>query len=189
MLSQNLLRLLCAGPVIPAARSMEDFTFALEKTVAPSIILLFGDIITLPGLLAQAQSHKKRLLVHLDLLDGIGKDEAGIRFLARIGVNGLITTKAYLCKTAREEGMIAIQRLFLMDSEALRTGVNLARKYKPDAVEVLPAAVPASTVAQLKKEIGLPILAGGLVHTQEDVEQAIHNGVCAISTSSSNLWR
>lgn len=189
MISQNLMKLLCTGSVIPAARTIEDFKFGLEKTATPSIILLFGDIVTLPGLLAMAQGHKKRLLVHLDLLDGIGKDEAGIRFLARMGVNGLITTKAYLCKTAREEGMIAIQRLFLMDSEALRTGVNLARKYKPDAVEVLPGAVPASAIEQLKKETGLPILAGGLIHTWQDVEQAIHNGVCAVSASNTELWK
>lgn len=188
MQPESLLRLLCAGSVIPAVRNIEDFKYALEKTVAPTVILLFGDILILPSLLAQAQSHKKRLLVHLDLLDGIGKDEAGIRYLARLGVNGLITTKAYLCKTAREEGMIAVQRLFLMDSEALRTGINLAKKYKPDAVEVLPAAVPASAVAQLKAGTGLPILAGGLVHTHEDVEGAIKNGICAISASQTSLW-
>lgn len=189
MESQSLLKLLCSSKVIPAVRNIDDFKYALEHTTAPSIILLFGDIIMLPSLLALAQNFKKRLLVHLDLLDGIGKDEAGIRFLARNGVTGLITTKAYLCKAAREEGMIAIQRLFLMDSEALRTGINLARKYKPDAVEVLPAAVPASAIKQLKEGTGLPILAGGLVHTTEDVDSAIKNGISAISVSQNDLWQ
>lgn len=188
MLSNNLLKLLCSGKVIPAARTVKEFKYALEKTVAPSIIMLFGDIVVLPELLAQGQNYKKRMLIHLDLLEGIGKDEAGIRFLARIGVTGLITTKAYLCKTARDEGMIAIQRLFLMDSEAMRTGINLARKYKPDAVEVLPASVPAGAVRHLSEETGLPILGGGLVHTQEDVQNAINNGLCAVSTSSTGLW-
>lgn len=185
----NLLKLLCSGTVIPAARNIDDFKYALEHTTAPSVILLFGDIVILPELLTMAQKFKKRLFVHLDLLGGIGKDEAGIRFLARIGVTGLITTKAYLCKTAREEGMIAIQRLFLMDSEALRTGIHLACKYKPDVVEVLPAAVPASAIKQLKEGTGLPILAGGLVHTREDVDNAIKNGICAISASQTDLWQ
>lgn len=188
MLPNNLLKLLCSGSVIPAARTPEDFKFALENTSGPSVIVLFGDILILPGMLAKAQSHKKRLFVHLDLIEGIGKDEAGIRFLARMGVNGLITTKAYLCKAAREEGMIAIQRLFLMDSEALRTGINLARKYKPDAVEVLPASVPDSAIKHLKAETGLPVLGGGLIHTKEDVESAIRNGICAVSVSSTELW-
>lgn len=189
MQSQNLLKLLCSGDVIPAARNIDDFKHALEHTKAPSVILLFGDIVSLPSLLTLAQNSKKRLFVHLDLLGGIGKDEAGIRFLARLGVTGLITTKAYLCKTAREEGMIAIQRLFLMDSDALRTGVHLVLKYKPDAVEVLPATVPVSAIKQLQEANKIPILAGGLVHTREDVESAIKNGICAISTSETSLWR
>lgn len=189
MESQNLLKLLCSSDVIPAARNIDDFKYALEHTNAPSVILLFGDIIMLPSLLTMAHSFKKRLLVHLDLLEGIGKDEAGIRFLARNGVTGLITTKAYLCKAARDDGMIAVQRLFLMDSEALRTGINLAKKYKPDAVEVLPAAVPASAIKELKDETGLPVLSGGLVHTREDIDGAIKNGISAISTSYRNLWK
>lgn len=188
MQTESLLKLLCIDRVIPAARNIDDFKYALTKTAAPAVVLLFGDIIILPLLLAQAQNYKKRLLVHLDLLDGVGKDEAGIKFLARMGVNGLVTTKAYLCKTAREEGMISIQRLFLMDSEALRTGINLAKKYKPDAVEVLPASVPASAIKQLKDETGLPTLAGGLVHTKEDIESAVKNGICAISASDKALW-
>lgn len=188
MLPHNLLKLICDGPVIPAVRTSKDFKYALEKTKAPSLILLFGDVVLLPELLSQAQEHKKRLLVHLDLLGGIGKDEAGIRFLARMGVNGLITTKAHLCKTARDEGMVAIQRLFMMDSEAMRTGINLVRKFKPDAVEVLPASVPASAVKHLSEETGLPILGGGLVHTQEDVQNAIKNGLCAVSASRNVLW-
>lgn len=188
MLSTHLLKLLCSGKVIPAARTGKEFKYALEKTAAPSIIMLFGDIVVLPELLAQGQAYKKRLLIHLDLLEGIGKDEAGIRFLARLGVTGLITTKAYLCKTARDEGMIAVQRLFLMDSEAMRTGINLVRKYQPDVVEVLPASVPASAVRRLKEETGVPVLAGGLVHTQEDIQSAIDNGICAVSTSNSSLW-
>lgn len=188
MLPHNLLKLLCDGPVIPAVRTSKDFKYALEKTKAPSLILLFGDVVLLPELLSQAQEHKKRLLVHLDLLGGIGKDEAGIRFLSRMGVNGLITTKAHLCKTAREEGMLAIQRLFMMDSEALRTGINLARKYKPDAIEVLPASVPAGVVRQLSEETGLPVLGGGLVRTQEDVQHAIENGIYAVSASNADLW-
>lgn len=189
MSTSNFLNLLCsAGQVIPAPRTPEDFKYAITKTDSASIILLFGDIIMLPDLLAQAQAYRKRLLVHLDLLEGIGKDEAGIRFLARLGVTGLITTKSHLCKIGREEGMLVIQRLFLLDSDALKTGLHLLHKFQPDALEVLPASIPASVVRLLAEETQLPILAGGLMHTPEDVQQSLQNGIYAVSASKRELW-
>ncbi len=188
MLAQNLLKLLCNHSIIPAARSLEDFHFAVEKTSAPSIIILFADLIQLPDLLQHACHYHKRLIVHFDLLHGIGKDEVGIKFLARIGVTGLITTKSHLCRSACAEGMIVIQRIFLTDSDAMRTGINLLHKFKPDAIEILPASIPANIVEHFSRETGLPILAGGLMSTPQDIQSALNNGVAAVSTSRRELW-
>lgn len=188
MLTQNLLKLLCTHSIIPAARSIEDFNFAIEKTTAPSVILLFADILSLPALLEHARTYHKRVLVHFDLLHGIGKDEVGIKFLARMGVNGLITTKSHLCRLARAEGMIVIQRIFLTDSEAMRTGINLLHKFQPDAVEILPASIPASVVKHFSVETRVPILGGGLLTTPQDIQSALNSGLAAVSTSRRELW-
>ncbi|MBP2664840.1 MAG: glycerol-3-phosphate responsive antiterminator, GlpP, partial [Firmicutes bacterium] len=96
--------------------------------------------------------------------------------------------KTQLGKLARESGMLVIHRLFLMDSEAIKTGVNLLKGYKPDALELLPASVPATVVAELARMTGLPVLGGGLMHTKEDIEQAINNGLSAVSASKRELW-
>lgn len=188
MATLDVLKILASGPVIPAARSMDDFKAALTHTVSPGVVLLFGDINTLPMLIEQAKEHKKRIILHLDLFDGVGKDKAGIKFLARMGITAIITTKSHLCRFAREEGMIVVQRLFLMDSESLRTGLNLVRNFKPDAIEILPGSVPASVVQELINETGLPILAGGLIRTMDDVTHALNNGISAVSTSRQELW-
>ncbi len=185
----GLISALCAGPVIPAARTTADLTHALANTVAPAVILLFGDINTLPGLLAEAKRHGKRLIVHLDLLDGVGKDRAGVKCLARLGVTALITTKQQLVKTARDEGMIVVQRLFIMDTEALRTGIKIVNQAKPDAVEVLPASVPAWVFREITHQTGLPLWAGGLVATRADVQSALAGGAAAVSTSHRDLWK
>ncbi|HWR41374.1 MAG TPA: glycerol-3-phosphate responsive antiterminator [Patescibacteria group bacterium] len=186
--NDNILRLICDKEVIPAPRCLDDFKFALTKTDAVSVILLFADINSLPGMLAMAQQEKKRVVIHLDLLEGIGKDKAGIRWLARIGVTALITTKSHLGKIAREEGMIVIQRLFLVDSEAVKTGINMLRGFKPDILEVLPASAPARVIEELIQAAGLPILGGGLVRTKEDVCNALGNGISAVSASRRELW-
>jgi len=184
----DILKFLANGPIIPVARSIDSFKAALTCTDVPSIMVLFGNINTLPCLINQAKEHKKRIIVHLDLFDGIGKDKAGINFLARLGVYAIITTKSHLCKFAREEGMVVIQRLFLMDSDSLRTGLNLVRNFKPDAIELLPASISASVVQEIIAETGLPILAGGLIRTRDDVDQAIARGISAVSSSRQELW-
>ena len=75
-----------------------------------------------------------------------------------------------------------------MDSESLRTGINLAVKYKPDIIEVLPGIVPAFSVERIKKETGLAVFGGGLIQTMEDVQSAFKNGITAVSTSNKELW-
>ncbi len=176
------------GAVIPAARSLEDFEAAL-LTGAPTFIVLFGDINELPRLVRRGQEGKKNLIIHLDLFEGIGKDKSGVRFLARTGMPALITTKPHLGKIARDEGLIVIQRLFLMDSESLKTGLHILKGFRPDAVEVLPALVPAEIVREIIRETDVPVLAGGLVRTAADVDFALGNGVYAVSTSRRSLWK
>jgi glycerol uptake operon antiterminator len=176
------------GAVIPAVRSLEDFEAAV-LTSSPTIIVLFGDINELPRLVRRGQESKKHLIIHLDLFEGIGKDKSGVRFLARTGMPALITTKPHLGKIARDEGLLVIQRLFLMDSESLKTGIHMLKGFKPDAVEILPALVPAEIVREITREIDIPVLAGGLVRTAADIAFALGNGVYAVSTSRSHLWK
>lgn len=186
--SQSKLPWLCTGKVIPACRTEADFTCALELPNSPGLIILFADINGLPELVRRADAAQKMLLVHLDLLDGIGRDRAGIVFLAKMGVKGLITTKPQLAKMARQEGLRVIQRMFLVDSESLRTGIHLLKGFRPDAIEALPASTPASVLAELKAVTDVPILVGGLVRSAADVEQALRNGACAVSSNQRDLW-
>ena len=182
------LQWLCTGKVIPACRTEAELAAALRLPQAPSLIILFGDINSLPELIRRTDEAGKLLLLHLDLIGGIGRDRAGIQFLARLGVKGLITTKPQLAKIARQEGMRVIQRMFLVDSESLRTGISLLKGFRPDAIEALPASTPASVLAELKAATDVPILVGALVRSADDVMQAVANGAFAVSTSQRELW-
>lgn len=186
--NSTIIEQLYKGPVIPAIRSIKDFEFALMNSAAPSLIILFGDINILEYLLVKAEKAKKRLIIHIDLFEGIGKDKAGIAYLARIGVTAIITIKNHLAKIAREFGMIVIQRLFIMDSEALKSGIKIIKHFKPDAIEILPATVPAWVVRALNVEIGLPIFAGSFIYNKADLDEALGKGILAISTHQKDLW-
>lgn len=188
MSSSKIIELLSKGSAIPVVRSNDDFQFALVNATAPSIMVLFGEVSSLPQMLSQAKSRNKRLVLHADYLDGISKDKAGIKFLARIGITAIVTTRSQLVKLGKEEGMIVIQRLFLVDSESLKAGIPLLRKSKPDVVEIMPAHTPAAIIHEVMKETGLPILAGGFVNNEDAIFSVLANGVNGVSTSCRELW-
>ena len=126
---------------------------------------------------------------HVDLIQGLAKDEVGMRILAReLQVDGILTTRRQLIKAAQDEGLVAILRLFLMDSEGLRTALEVVRGVKPDAVEILPAVAVPSVAHRIPFDV-LPLaISGGLVERPEQVERILQSPVLAVSTSHQALW-
>ncbi|MDR3600321.1 MAG: glycerol-3-phosphate responsive antiterminator [Desulfosporosinus sp.] len=169
-------------------RRVEDLNEAVHHPNIGTIFLLGADINVLPSIIKKIHADNKVLLVHLDMLEGIGKDRAGIHLLARMGLRGLVTTKPNLVKFAKEEGMVVIQRLFVLDSESVKTGIKMASTVKPNAVEILPATVPGYVIQDMKDSLRIPILGGGLLRTEEDVRHVLAKGIDAVSTSLRHLW-
>ena len=169
-------------------RRVEDLKEAIQHPNIGTIFLLGADINRLPAIIKRVHADNKILLVHLDMLEGVGKDKAGMHLLARMGLRGIVTTKPNLVKFGIAEGMVVIQRLFALDSESVKTGIRMASAVKPNAVEILPAIVPHFVIQDMKKALGVPVLAGGLLRTEEDVRLALSKGIDAVSTSLRHLW-
>ena len=160
----DFMKRIMAGKKVGASiRRLEDIEEAVRHPNISTIFLLGGDINYLPSVVKKVGSAGKILLVHVDLLEGMGKDRAGVRLITRMGVPGIVTTKSNLVKFARTEGICAIQRLFIMDSESIKTAIRMAGSVRPDAVEILPATVPSYVIAGMKEKLGLPVLGGGLL--------------------------
>ena len=88
------------GRVIAATRSDEEFLRAIN--CRPDIIFdLDPDLMSISGKVKKAHEAGKKYLIHIDLAKGLGKDESGIRFLKRVGVDGVISTKVAMIKLAR----------------------------------------------------------------------------------------
>jgi glycerol uptake operon antiterminator len=125
----------------------------------------------------------------MDLLDGVAKDRAGVNFVAKLRPYGIISTKSQVVKSAKEGGLIAIQRLFAVDSESIRTGIQNMRNCRPDAVEVLPGTIPGEVIAELQSTLHIPVIAGGLLRNKADVDAALARGAIAITTSRRYLYK
>ncbi|MEG0681842.1 MAG: glycerol-3-phosphate responsive antiterminator, partial [Eubacterium sp.] len=171
-----------ANPIIVAVRNPKDIHDAIASD-SQIIFLLSGNIYNLKKLVEYANHSGKQVFVHLDLLKGYAPDNYFIKYLKEeINPTGIISTKNSLITRAKQEGLMTIQRLFLLDSSAMDVSLSSAKKIKPDAVEILPGLVP-KIIHNVKKELSIPIITGGFIETEEEVRSCIDAGAISASTS------
>lgn len=172
--------------VIAATRSYEEIVLAAKSDV--SIVFdLNPDILSVCENIRTLHDKGKKLFVHLDLADGIGKDRSGIVYLKNAGVDGIISTRSSIIKTAHELGLATVQRFFIVDSHSVDTTVESLKTSKAQMIEVMPGGV-AKIVKKLKAIVNVPIIAGGLIETKEELESALESGAFAVSTGARALW-
>ena len=183
----QLLELLADGPVIASVKDEKGLSAAMKSDVGV-IFLLFGDVLNIGDMVARAHAAGKVVFVHLDLVDGLAAREVSVDFIARhTAADGVLSTKAGLCRRAKELGLIAIQRFFLLDSMALKN-IEHPPAYDPsDLIEVLPGLMP-KIICRVIGITGKPVIAGGLISDKEDVTGALGAGAVAVSTTNPAVW-
>lgn len=178
---------LTSQSVIPAVRYLKDFDRLLTSDFT-YIVLLESHLAQLPSLVRTAKERGKKLILHADLVQGLKHDESGAQFLCQlIKPAGLISTHSSVITTAKKSGLIAVQRIFLIDSHSLETSFRVLKSAKPDYIEVLPGIMP-DVIREVKRATELSILAGGFVRTKEDVAAVLNAGAAAVTTSHRDLW-
>lgn len=188
MIKQEFLRLARKYPVAAALKGPEDMEAALHSD-ALLLFMLKGDAFQLVPFIKQAHELGKGVVVHVDLVSGIGKDRAGIQHLRQIGVDAIITSRSQLISSGRAEGLTTIQRLLLMDDFALDSGVRTIARAAPDIVEVLPGIIFPEVAATLQQLLPGPFIAGGFIRTARDVAKIRAAGGILSSSSTYALWK
>jgi glycerol uptake operon antiterminator len=159
--------------------------------VACLVFLGGGELAELPSLLERLKRppfSRLPVLLHIDLVDGLTNDEAGLRYVATLDrIDGIITVRHHLTPLARKLGLLSVVRLFLQDGRAVDRGMHVIERSKPDAVELLPG-VAFLQVADRFRMLQVPCIAGGLIRTPLTAQQIISAGCKAVSTSNIQLW-
>lgn len=173
--------------VLPAVKNMKDFEKLLDSQ-HDYIILLESRISQIEDVVKHAKKLDKKVLVHADLIQGLKNDEYGAEFLVRnVKVDGIISTRGTMITFAKKNKVLAIQRLFVLDSHALNHNLKAIDKTRPDYIEILPGLI-TKKFKEIAEKTNLPIIAGGLINTEEDIKAAYDGGAIAVSTSNMNLW-
>ncbi|MGI6120736.1 MAG: glycerol-3-phosphate responsive antiterminator [Saccharofermentanales bacterium] len=181
-LQRNLLK----TPVIIAVKDDESFEKAINSEYK-IIFLLFGDICHIQELTKIAKEHDKFIFVHLDLIDGMSSREICVDFIHDFTeADGIISTKPRLIKYAKKHDLITVLRVFMLDSMALENAYHNIDYSNPDLIEILPG-IATKSFCLVKKHSNIPIIAGGLIRTKQDIIDAISEGATAISSSCFEL--
>lgn len=180
-----------ANPVIAAVKSDAGLQAAVEMEEIQVIFVLYGDVCTIPAILERIKAAGKKAMVHIDLIAGLSAKEISVEFIARqTRADGIITTKPALVRRAKELGIFAVLRFFVIDSLALKNIENLEMQCgtsRPDFIEVLPGVMP-KVLGRIAKVSRIPMIAGGLITEKEDVIAALSVGAIAVSSTNQDVW-
>ena len=181
-----------ANPVIAAVKSDAGLQAAVEMEEIQVIFVLYGDVCTIPEILERIKAAGKKAMVHIDLIAGLSAKEISVEFIARqTRADGIITTKPALVRRAKELGIFAVLRFFVIDSLALKNIENLEMQCgtsRPDFIEVLPGVMP-KVLGRIAKVSRIPMIAGGLITEKEDVIAALSVGEIAVSSTNQDVWK
>lgn len=179
-----------ARPIIPVIWNTEPDPQVLAQA---SVVFVQGcELSELAGILSWLRGGPAKslpVLVHVDLLAGLSSDEAGLRYLSRLGqIDGVITVRSHVVGAARRLGLASMLLLFLQDGRSVERGLHLIEQSRPDAVELVPGVAALETAAQFA-QVSVPRIAGGLVRTPEVARKLLDHGFAAVSSSDASVWK
>ncbi|SMG57475.1 glycerol-3-phosphate responsive antiterminator [Paenibacillus aquistagni] len=174
-------------PIIASITIDEQIAQAVASDVK-RVILMTGNITNLRTIIESLHLSGKQVYVHTEMVAGIGRDASAIQYLADVfKVDGIVTTKSNAVAAAKQAGILSIQRIFAIDTAAVETAIRMITSCKPDEVELMPGLMPR-VIEELKERISQPLIVGGLIRYEQEIEQALQSGADFVSIGHARFW-
>ena len=190
-MNQEFYEAVEANPVIAAVKNDAGLQAAVEMEEIQMIFVLYGDVCTIPAILERIKAAGKKAMVHIDLIAGLSAKEIICGIYRQADKSGRDHhDKPALVRRAKELGIFAVLRFFVIDSLALKNIENLEMQCgtsRPDFIEVLPGVMP-KVLGRIAKVSRIPMIAGGLITEKEDVIAALSAGAIAVSSTNQDVW-
>ncbi len=164
---------------------------SLEKVLTLNnkvVFVLYGNILNISKIVKKLKEKNKTVFINIDLIDGFSNKDVITEFIKKETLaDGILSSKPSIIKAANKSGLLTIQRIFLIDSFSYFNLTKIVKDSKPDAVEIMPGVMP-KVVSWVKKDIIQPVICGGLICHEEDIDSILGVGADAVSTTNINLW-
>ena len=188
MKDKNLFEMLQDTPVICAVKNLKELDASLRSDCS-IIFVLFGDILTIPEIVAKINASGKSAFVHIDFIEGLSSREIAVDYLAQnTKAEGVISTKAGIVIRAKKLSFFTVYRCFVLDSIAIKNIKKQIPLEHADVIEILPGAVP-KVIKKIVSLTNKPVIASGLITDKEDVLQALNAGAVSVSSSNPSVWK
>ncbi|MDQ1911110.1 glycerol-3-phosphate responsive antiterminator [Paenibacillus sp. GD4] len=176
-----------AYPIIASITEPDQVAKALASKVE-RVNLMTGNITNLKQIIAQLHEAGKKAFVHIEMVNGLGRDASSIQYLAEVfKADGIVTTKSNAVAAAKQVGICSIQRIFSIDSAAVETAIRMVKASGPDEVELMPGLMPR-VIRDVKERIKQPLIVGGLIRHEEEIRLAVKSGADFVSIGDSRFW-
>ena len=176
------------SPIVAAVKDEPGLERCLNSPCRV-VFVLFGDLNSVPRIVAELKTAGKTVFVHADLIEGLSAREAAVDYLIHAArPDGIISTRLPLLRFAKAKGLRTILRFFLIDSIAMENIAKMKNERCVDLIEVLPGLMP-KVIHRVAATCGKPIIAGGLVTEKADVVNALEAGALAVSSTNPGVWK
>ncbi|MDK2910982.1 MAG: glycerol uptake operon antiterminator [Bacteroidales bacterium] len=140
---------------IAAIKEPKYLEKALEAELS-AVVLSIGNIAVIKRYVDLFKRPNFPVFLHIERIGLNSNNKDGVDFIAHyIKPVGIVSTSNNLIIQAKKQGLLTIQRLFLVDSDAVKSGLQSIQETQPDAVELMPALV-TDYIAEFRKENDLP---------------------------------
>ena len=185
-MKQELMDAIQETPVIAAVKDDDGLQNALQNENIRVVFILYGDICSIASIVQRIHAAGKFAIVHVDLIAGLASKEVAVDFIrSQTEADGIISTRQSFIRRAKELGLAAILRVFLLDSISLESLWKMPAN--PDCLDILPGTMP-KILRRVCADAKVPVLTGGLIADKEDVMAALDAGATAISTTNQAVW-
>ncbi|MFT8312607.1 MAG: glycerol-3-phosphate responsive antiterminator [Sporolactobacillus sp.] len=154
-----------------------------------AVFLLTGNITSVKKYVDLLRTEHIPVFIHIEKIGGISLDNEGLDFIANyVRPIGIVSTKPKLLVKAKKRELMAIQRVFMIDSDVYDYVLNSIDQYHPDLIEIMPSRLP-HIIQSLSEQIKIPLITGGLLSEKAHAVEAINCGAIGVSTSSMDVWK
>ena len=158
--------------IIPAVDGIRRYKEFL-KSDYESCVLMNVHLSLLESVFKAAREKEKKVILHIDRINGLADDEYGAEFAAqRYHPAAAVSIKPSVIHTLKKNNITSIQRIFLIDSFALKRSADSLENTRPDYVEVMPGVCEA-VAPLLREKMGDRLIAGGLIPDRAYAEKLL----------------
>ncbi|KAB2332152.1 glycerol-3-phosphate responsive antiterminator [Cytobacillus depressus] len=160
-----------------------------HKDRISAVFLLTGNIMSIKRYVDLFKKEGLPVFVHIEKIGGLSMNDEGIDFIANyVQPLGIVSTKPNMVAKAKKRKLMAVQRVFMIDTEVYDYVLHSLDQNTPDIIEIMPSRL-SHVIRDLSKQLKIPLITGGLLSEKAHAMEVLACGAIAITTSNTDIWK